>query len=82
MDLEERLAEIERQLLHLRDREEILDCIVRTSRGNDRPAVFVSSCAAIQCRSVHELRYCCAPLTASSRTGPTRPEQRKGASAR
>jgi hypothetical protein len=33
---DERLAALERQLQYLTDRQEILDCIVRTSRGNDR----------------------------------------------
>jgi SnoaL-like domain len=36
MTLEERLDALERQLKDLTDRQEILDCIVRTSRGNDR----------------------------------------------
>jgi SnoaL-like domain len=33
---EERFAALERELRLLRDRQEILDCVVRTSRGNDR----------------------------------------------
>jgi hypothetical protein len=33
---EERLERLERELQHLKDREAILDCLVRTSRGNDR----------------------------------------------
>jgi hypothetical protein len=33
---EDRLELIERELRYLRDRQEILDCVVRTSRGNDR----------------------------------------------
>jgi hypothetical protein len=33
---EDRLAELERKMQHLTDRQEILDCIVRNSRGNDR----------------------------------------------
>ena len=32
----ERLAKLELKIQHLTDREEILDCIVRNSRGNDR----------------------------------------------
>jgi hypothetical protein len=36
MTTEERLAALERQLQYLTDRQEILDCITRTSRGNDR----------------------------------------------
>ncbi len=36
MNTEERLAALERKLQDLTDRQEILDCIVRTSRGNDR----------------------------------------------
>jgi len=36
MSTEDRLAEIERKLQHLTDRQDILDCITRTSRGNDR----------------------------------------------
>jgi SnoaL-like domain len=36
MDNDDRLAMLERKLQHLTDRQEILDCIVRTSRGNDR----------------------------------------------
>jgi hypothetical protein len=33
---DDRLAALERQLQYLIDRQQILDCIVRTSRGNDR----------------------------------------------
>ena len=33
---EERFAALERELRNLKDRQDILDCIVRTSRGNDR----------------------------------------------
>jgi hypothetical protein len=36
MTSEDRLAELERKLQYLTDRQEILDCLVRTSRGNDR----------------------------------------------
>jgi hypothetical protein len=36
MNNDDRLAALERQLQYLTDRQEILDCIVRTSRGNDR----------------------------------------------
>jgi hypothetical protein len=36
MNDDERLAALERKLQYLADRQEILDCIVRTSRGNDR----------------------------------------------
>jgi hypothetical protein len=36
MSTDDRLAAIERKLQYLTDRQEILDCIVRTSRGNDR----------------------------------------------
>lgn len=32
---EDRFAALERELRYLRDRQDILDCIVRTSRGND-----------------------------------------------
>lgn len=34
--MEDRLAALERELDYLRDRQAILDCIVSTSRGNDR----------------------------------------------
>jgi hypothetical protein len=33
---DDRLAQLERKIQHLTDRQEILDCIVRNSRGNDR----------------------------------------------
>lgn len=33
---DDRLDRLEKELRHFRDRQEILDCIVRTSRGNDR----------------------------------------------
>lgn len=33
---EDRLAELERKVQHLTDRQEILDCLTSTSRGNDR----------------------------------------------
>jgi len=33
---EERIAELERKLQHLIDRQEICDCLTSTSRGNDR----------------------------------------------
>ena len=36
MNTDDRLAALERRLQDLTDRQEILDCIVRTSRGNDR----------------------------------------------
>ena len=36
MSSEDRLAELERKVRYLTDRQEILDCISRTSRGNDR----------------------------------------------
>ena len=36
MSVEDRVAVLERKLQDLLDRQEILDCIVRTSRGNDR----------------------------------------------
>ena len=36
MSSDDRLARLERQIQHLTDRQEILDCIVRNSRGNDR----------------------------------------------
>lgn len=45
MSNDDRLAELERKIQHLTDREEILDCIVRNSRGNDRfdPELVASS---------------------------------------
>ena len=36
MSTEDRLAALERKVQHFTDREEILDCIIRNSRGNDR----------------------------------------------
>lgn len=36
MSSDDRLAALERKLQYLTDRQEILDCIVRNSRGNDR----------------------------------------------
>jgi hypothetical protein len=36
MNSDERLAELERKIQYLTDRQEILDCIARNSRGNDR----------------------------------------------
>jgi hypothetical protein len=36
MSSDDRLAQLERKIQHLTDRQEILDCIVRNSRGNDR----------------------------------------------
>lgn len=36
MSIEDRLTEMEAKLQHLTDRQEILDCITRNSRGNDR----------------------------------------------
>lgn len=36
MSSEDRIAELERKLLYLTDRQEILDCLVRNARGNDR----------------------------------------------
>jgi hypothetical protein len=36
MGSDDRLAALERKLQYLTDRQEILDCITRTSRGNDR----------------------------------------------
>jgi len=36
MNSEDRLAALERKLQNLTDRQEILDCIVSTSRANDR----------------------------------------------
>lgn len=36
MNSDDRLAALEERLQYLTDRQEILDCIVRTSRGNDR----------------------------------------------
>jgi hypothetical protein len=36
MNTEDRLAELERKLQYLADRQEILDCVTRNSRGNDR----------------------------------------------
>ncbi len=36
MSIEDRLTEMERRLRDLPDRQEILDCVVRNSRGNDR----------------------------------------------
>ncbi len=36
MNGSDRLAKLELKIQHLTDREEILDCIVRNSRGNDR----------------------------------------------
>jgi hypothetical protein len=36
MNADDRFAALERKIQHLTDRQEILDCIVRNSRGNDR----------------------------------------------
>ena len=36
MDTDTRIAELERKLQHMIDRQDILDCLTRTSRGNDR----------------------------------------------
>jgi hypothetical protein len=36
MNTEDRFAQIERKLHELTDRQEILDCVIRNSRGNDR----------------------------------------------
>lgn len=36
MSTDDRLAELERKLQFLTDRQEILDCVIRNSRGNDR----------------------------------------------
>jgi hypothetical protein len=36
MNPEQRIAELERKLQHLTDRQDIYDCITSTSRGNDR----------------------------------------------
>jgi hypothetical protein len=36
MSGDDRLAELERKVQYLTDRQEIYDCLVRTSRGNDR----------------------------------------------
>lgn len=36
MSSEDRIAELERKLQYLMDRQDILDCLTRTSRGNDR----------------------------------------------
>jgi hypothetical protein len=36
MTSQDRIAELERKLQYLVDRQDILDCITRTSRGNDR----------------------------------------------
>lgn len=36
MSSEDRLAQLERKVHYLTDRQEIYDCLVRTSRGNDR----------------------------------------------
>jgi len=44
MTSEDRLQELERKLQYLADRQEILDCVIRNSRGNDRfDAQLVSS---------------------------------------
>jgi hypothetical protein len=44
MSSEDRLAQLERKLQYLTDRQEILDCVTRNSRGNDRfDAELVSS---------------------------------------
>jgi hypothetical protein len=34
--IEDRLARLEREMQHMRDRQDIYDCLARTSRGNDR----------------------------------------------
>ncbi len=36
MSSEDRLAQLERKIQYLTDRQEILDCVTRNSRGNDR----------------------------------------------
>src|SRR5579871_1863832 len=36
MSSDDRLAALERKMQYLTDRQEILDCIIRNSRGNDR----------------------------------------------
>jgi hypothetical protein len=44
MTSDERLAELERKLQYLTDRQAILDCVIRNSRGNDRfDAALVTS---------------------------------------
>jgi hypothetical protein len=52
----DRLAALERQVQHLTDRQEILDCIVRTSRGNDRFDVELIA-AAYQSDGLHQLGH-------------------------
>jgi hypothetical protein len=54
MNNDDRLAALERRLQYLTDRQEILDCIVSTSRGNDRfDAERIS--ASYHADGVHEL---------------------------
>jgi hypothetical protein len=54
MTSDDRLAQLERKIQHLTDRQEILDCIVRNSRGNDRfDAELVTS--SYHPDGVHEL---------------------------
>jgi hypothetical protein len=45
MTLEERVAAMEHELRRLKDRQDILDCIVRESRGRDRhDSAMIASC--------------------------------------
>jgi hypothetical protein len=54
MSSEDRLAELERKVDYLKDRQEILDCISRTSRGNDRfDAELISG--AYHADGIHEI---------------------------
>ena len=54
MDIEARLNELERKLRYMTDRQEILDCIVSTSCGNDRFDVARIS-GAYHVDGIHEL---------------------------
>jgi hypothetical protein len=54
MSSNDRLAELERKVQYLTDRQEILDCIVRNSRGNDRfDAELVTS--SYHAEATHEI---------------------------
>ena len=45
MNLEEELRELRATVRHLKDRQDILDCIIRESRGRDRhDAALTASC--------------------------------------
>lgn len=54
MNVEDRIAALERKVQYLADRQQILDCVTRTARGNDRFDVELI-CSGYHSDGLHEI---------------------------